>query len=187
MATDQPVERRVGETLREREETVAVAESCTGGLLGSRITGVDGASDYFVGGIIAYQNRAKLQLLAVTREMLAEHGPVSRPVARAMAQHIRDEADADWGLSTTGYAGPTSGDPDTPVGTVYVGVAYAGSADASVADDADAGAPWTVVERYQFDGDRTRVKEQAVEQTLSTALEQMRAAAGDGQSSDPPR
>jgi nicotinamide-nucleotide amidase len=177
MATDQPVERRVGETLREREETVAVAESCTGGLLGSRITGVDGASDYFVGGIIAYQNRAKLQLLAVTREMLAEHGPVSRPVARAMAQHIRDEADADWGLSTTGYAGPTSGDPDTPVGTVYVGVAYAGEdgeRDEAGTEDGTEQPPWTVVDHYQFDGDRAAVKTRAVEQTLTTALEQMR-------------
>jgi nicotinamide-nucleotide amidase len=171
MTTAQLVAERVGEVLRDRGETLAVAESCTGGLLGSTVTAVGGASDYFVGGIVAYQNRAKLQLLAITREMLTEHGPVSRPVAREMAQHVRDEADADWGLSTTGYAGPTSGDPETPVGTVYVGVACAGR-------DADAEPPWTDVEHYRFDGDRTAVKEQTVEAALS-ALDDQLAASGD--------
>ncbi|WP_459190753.1 CinA family protein [Halosimplex sp. J119] len=167
MADERRVADRIGDALCERGETLAVAESCTGGLLGSTVTGVAGSSEYFVGGVIAYTNRTKRQLLAVSRESLERHGAVSEPVASAMARHVRDETGADWGVSTTGYAGPTGGDDETPVGTVYVGIAYAGSGDESGSD------PFAVVERGQFDGSRREVKERIVERALTAALDRI--------------
>lgn len=164
MGDAKPSERRVGDLLRERGETLAVAESCTGGLLGSTVTSVAGSSDYFVGGIISYRDRTKMQLLAVQQELLVEHGAVSRPVAREMARHIRDEAAADWGVSTTGYAGSPGEGATAPRGTVYIGVAHAG-------DD-----PWATVEHHRFDGDRATVKERAVDRALAAVCEH--AAAG---------
>jgi nicotinamide-nucleotide amidase len=167
MADDAPVAERLGERLRERGETLAVAESCTGGLLGSTITNVPGASDYFVGGVISYMNRTKLAFLAVSREALDRHGAVSRPVAREMAQHVRDEAGADWALSTTGFAGAAPESSDEPAGTVYVGVACAGDRAAEEA--------FSVVERHQFDGTRHEVKAQIVERALESLLAQVRS------------
>jgi len=151
----------VGDRLREREETVAVAESCTGGLVGARITTVPGASDYFEEGVVTYAYGAKERRLGVNREALDAHGAVSEQVARQMAQGVRDTADATWGVSTTGVAGPTGGTEDTPVGTVYVGVAYAApwGTDASYAS----------VERYAFDGDRAAVRDA----TVTAALEDL--------------
>lgn len=167
MAVDAPVAKRLGDRLRERGETLAVAESCTGGLLGSTITNVPGASDYFIGGIISYMSRTKLRLLAVSKEALDRHGAVSRPVARQMAQHVRDEAEADWALSTTGYAGAASGDSDEPAGTVYVGIAHAGGD----------GESFSVVERHRFDGTRHEVKERIVDAALESLLVQVQSTA----------
>ncbi|WP_436927982.1 CinA family protein [Halosimplex amylolyticum] len=188
MTHDRSVAGRLGDALTERGETLAVAESCTGGLLGSTVTGVAGSSEYFVGGIISYTNRTKRRLLAISRESLERHGAVSEPVASAMARHVRDETGAGWAVSTTGYAGPSGGD-EAPVGTVYVGIAYAGRGDAgsdasahsddtSGDDDSDRvdgpGAdPFAVVERSQFDGSRQEVKEQIVERALTAALERI--------------
>jgi nicotinamide-nucleotide amidase len=154
---------RLGEGLRERGETIAVAESCTGGLVGSTLTDPPGASGYFAGGIISYVNRTKRQLLAISSEALDRHGAVSEPVARAMAQHVRDETGADWGVSTTGYAGPAGGAADATVGTVYVGVASAGS---------ERDSPDTTVGRHQFDGSRAAVRERAT----AAAIEAVAAA-----------
>lgn len=168
MAVDSSVAERLGERLRERGETLAVAESCTGGLLGSTITNVPGASDYFIGGVISYMDRTKLRLLAVSQEALDRHGAVSRPVAREMAQHVRDEADADWALSTTGYAGAATGASDEPPGTVYVGIARADRSD---------GDPFSVVERHQFDGTRHEVKERIVDAALGSLLAQVESPA----------
>ncbi|WP_415383518.1 CinA family protein [Halosimplex sp. TS25] len=166
MTDDRPAAERIGDALAARDETLAVAESCTGGLLGSTVTGVAGSSEYFVGGIISYTDRTKRQLLAISRESLERHGAVSEPVASAMARHVRDETGADWGVSTTGYAGPTGGDDETPVGTVYVGIAYAGGDDPRTE-------PFAVVERDQFDGSRQEVKERIVERALTAALERI--------------
>lgn len=166
MDSEESVAVRLGERLRERGETLAVAESCTGGLLGSAVTDVPGASDYFLGGILSYTNETKRRLLAVSREDLDEHGAVSRAVAQSMATHVRDEASAEWALSTTGYAGE-SGDSEEPAGTVYVGVACAGSADG----------PFAVVERHQFDGTRQQVKERVVERALGSLLRQVESTA----------
>ena len=167
MTDDRPAA-RVGDALAERGETLAVAESCTGGLLGSTVTGVAGSSDYFVGGIISYTERTKRRLLAVSRESLERHGAVSEPVASAMARHIRDETGADWGVSTTGYAGPTSGDPDIPVGTVYIGIASAGDPERD---------PYVTVEHHRFEGDRAAVKERIVDRALRSALAEIESTA----------
>jgi nicotinamide-nucleotide amidase len=153
------IEDRVGEVLRDRSEFVAAAESCTGGLVGSRITDVAGASDYFDRSYVTYTSDAKLEELGVPREDLEEAGAVSEPVARAMARGARDGAGVAWGLATTGIAGPTGGTADKPVGTVYIGVAY--------------GAPWgtgesrSTVARYEFDGTRTEIKDGIAERALA--------------------
>jgi nicotinamide-nucleotide amidase len=114
----------VGRLLRESGQTIAVAESCTGGLLGERITSVPGSSDYFRGGVIAYADDVKTRALGVPEALLAEHGAVSEPVALAMARGVRERLGADFGVSTTGIAGPTGGTPGKPVGLVVVGVAH---------------------------------------------------------------
>jgi nicotinamide-nucleotide amidase len=160
---DDAVETRLGRRLRERGETVAVAESLTGGLVGSLLTDVPGSSDYVDRGVIAYSNDAKLEALGVSRESLDAHGAVSAPVAREMARGVRDAAGTDWGLSTTGIAGPAGGTDEKPVGLVFVGLAHA--------------APWGTgesfarAERHVFDGDRWTVKAESARQVLATLLD----------------
>jgi len=107
---------------RARGWRIAVAESCTGGLLGERLTRIPGASDVFLGGVIAYDNRLKERLLGVASDDLAAHGAVSEPVARAMATGARSATGAEIGLAITGVAGPDGGTPEKPVGTVWVAV-----------------------------------------------------------------
>ncbi|HIP99315.1 TPA: nicotinamide-nucleotide amidohydrolase family protein, partial [Candidatus Bipolaricaulota bacterium] len=113
----------VGERLRKLGKTLAVAESCSGGLLAMRITEVPGASDYFLGGIVSYANAAKERLLAVPGEVLAERGAVSPECARAMALGVKRAFGADYALAITGIAGPGGGTPEKPVGLVYIAVA----------------------------------------------------------------
>jgi nicotinamide-nucleotide amidase len=158
-----PIEVRVGKRLRGRGETVAVAESATGGLIGSLLTDIPGSSDYFNRSLVTYAYRAKLAELAVSRESLDEHGAVSEPVARQMAAGIRDVAETTWGVSTTGIAGPDGGSSETPVGTVYIAVAYAGAW--------GSGESFTAVERHKFDGDRTECKARFAEQALTMLLD----------------
>jgi nicotinamide-nucleotide amidase len=112
----------VGDLLGERRLTVAVAESCTGGLLASRITDVPGSSEYFDCGVVCYSNAAKTAWLGVPEALIATHGAVSEPVAGAMADGIRSRAAVDVGIGITGIAGPGGGTPEKPVGTVAIGV-----------------------------------------------------------------
>ena len=116
----------VGRLLREHGHTIAVAESCTGGLVAERITEVPGASDYFAGAVVAYANAAKTALLGVPEAMLAEHGAVSEPVARAMAEGARTRFAADFGVATTGISGPGGGSPEKSLGLVHVALAREG-------------------------------------------------------------
>jgi nicotinamide-nucleotide amidase len=109
--------------LRSRGQTLAVAESCTGGGLGAALAAVPGASDVFLGGVIAYANAVKQGLLAVHPELLEQHGAVSDPVAIAMAEGVRRSTGADWGVAITGIAGPGGGSPGKPVGLVHLAVA----------------------------------------------------------------
>ena len=109
--------------LRQRGQSVAVAESCTGGGLGAALAAVPGASDVFLGGVIAYANRVKQQVLGVPEALLETHGAVSDPVAEAMAEGARRLTGADWGLAITGVAGPGGGSEQKPVGLVHIAVA----------------------------------------------------------------
>ncbi len=112
-----------GLLLKEQGQTLAVAESCTGGLLGELLTGIPGSSNYFQGGVIAYDNQVKESLLKVDTGVLREHGAVSEPVAAQMAQGIRQLLQTDWALSITGVAGPGGGSELKPVGLVFIGMA----------------------------------------------------------------
>jgi nicotinamide-nucleotide amidase len=122
---DETMESVAGALLRAQHKTIAVAESCTGGLLAERITSVPGASDYFLGGIAAYANSAKQALLGISRSLLDREGAVSEPVARKMAEEVRARFGADLGLATTGISGPGGGTKDKPVGLVHVALSDA--------------------------------------------------------------
>lgn len=146
------LEVRIGDLLRRRGWTLALAESCTGGLVGHRITNVPGASEYFVGGVVAYANDAKERLLHVRRETLERHGAVSREAALEMAKGTRLAFGADVGVAITGIAGPGGGAPGKPVGLTWI------AASTSVVD---------VAEWHTFPGDRQAVKQQASEAALN--------------------
>ena len=161
--SSEPIEERLGDALRKTDATIAVAESCTGGLVGSLLTDVPGSSDYFDRSLVTYTSQAKRALLAVGRENLDAHGAVSEPVAREMARGARDTADTMWGVATTGIAGPDGGTDEKPVGTVFIGVAYA--------------APWTTgdsaatAEHHVFEGTRREIKEKIARRALAAVLE----------------
>ena len=117
------VQSAVAEMLIAKGQTLAAAESCTGGALSAKFTAMNGASSYFMGGVVSYSNEVKNQVLGVRAEDLETYGAVSEPVARQMAEGVRRVCGTTWGVSTTGIAGPTGGTPDKPVGTVWMAVA----------------------------------------------------------------
>ena len=119
---DETLESAVGRLLKENGATLALAESCTGGLLAKRLTDVAGSSAYFKEGLVTYSNESKERLLGVPKEMLLEHGAVSEIVARKMADGVRKLAGSDYGLSVTGIAGPDGGTEEKPVGLVFIGL-----------------------------------------------------------------
>jgi nicotinamide-nucleotide amidase len=147
-----PLEAVVGGLLKKRGLTIAVAESCSGGLLASRLTDVPGSSDYVESGVVCYSNRSKVEWLGVPESMIAEHGAVSEPVARAMAAGIRGRAGTNAGIGITGIAGPGGGTAEKPVGTVAVAVAL---------DAAEQ------VRTFQFFGGRDLVKFQSTQAALN--------------------
>ena len=151
-ADDEKMEEIVGRELKTRGLTVATAESCTGGLVASRLTDVAGSSEYVKGGVVSYTNEVKADVLAVDHDMLAREGAVSDAVARAMAEGVRRKLGADFGVSTTGLAGPGGGTDETPVGTVFIAVA---------------GNEGTTAEKYRFTGRREQVKFRASQAALA--------------------
>jgi nicotinamide-nucleotide amidase len=145
------LEEIVGKLMTERKLTLAVAESCTGGLIADKITDVSGSSNYFQQGLVTYSNQSKVEILGVQSLLLEQHGAVSKEVAEAMAAGIRRVAQTDIGISTTGIAGPTGGTSTKPIGIVWIGYS-----------DADA----TLALRFQFGQGRRRVKERAAQAAL---------------------
>jgi nicotinamide-nucleotide amidase len=117
------LEEVVIQLLTASRQTIATAESCTGGLIANRLTNVSGASEVFLAGYVTYSNESKARLLGVREETLAKHGAVSEEVCRGMAEGCRQHAGTDFALATTGIAGPTGGTPEKPVGLVYIGLA----------------------------------------------------------------
>ena len=142
----------VGELLRAHQLTIAVAESCTGGLLASRLTDVPGSSDYVDRGAVCYSDRSKIEWLGVPEALIARHGAVSEPVARAMAEGVRSRAETKVGVGITGIAGPGGGTPQKPIGTVAIAV---------LVGDTDR------VRTFQFVGGRELVKFQATQGALN--------------------
>jgi nicotinamide-nucleotide amidase len=138
-----PLDVVVGQMLRKEHATISVAESCTGGMLGERLTTAPGSSDYFVGGFITYSDRMKIELLGVPPEILKQFGAVSKETAEAMAAGARLRTGASYALSITGVAGPATGNESVPVGTVFVGLADAAG---------------VLAVHRQFIGDRTRIR-----------------------------
>lgn len=153
---DEGMEHAVAAMLQGRAMTLAVAESCTGGLIGHRLTEVPGSSSYFLGGLVAYANRAKMEILGVRDATLERHGAVSTAVAEEMAAGARRRFGADVGLATTGIAGPDGGTPEKPVGTVCVAIAWNGGAESSRYDLGVRDREWIKAMTAQIALDRLR-------------------------------
>lgn len=117
------MEEVIGNLLKEHKKTLSIAESCTGGLVGRRVTEVSGSSDYFIEGAICYANEAKIRSLSVPKELIEKHGAVSAEVAEAMARGMREKSQTDYAISVTGIAGPSGGTEEKPVGLVFIGYA----------------------------------------------------------------
>jgi len=149
------LEEQAGDLLSRRGLTLSVAESCTGGLVGHRITSVPGSSTYFQGGVISYSNDAKEGVLGVPHETLVQHGAVSEETALAMAHSTRRLFDTDIALSVTGIAGPTGGTAEKPVGLVYIGLSAEGMA---------------LCEKHLWKGDRAHNKQRSAEAALRLLL-----------------
>jgi nicotinamide-nucleotide amidase len=150
-ADDETLPAAVGKRLRQRRQSLAVAESCTGGLLGAAITEVPGASDYFLGGWQVYANQAKIRQLGVDPDTLQREGAVSEPTARQLAAHARQKSGADWAIAITGIAGPAGGAPEKPVGLVFIALA---------GPDVD------IAQRYLFQTDRQGIRQRSVSLAL---------------------
>ena len=152
------LEQIVAMYLNMKQKSVAVAESCTGGLLSERLTRVPGSSGYFLGGVVCYGNDLKTKLAGVPPALLETHGAVSKPVAQAMAEGIRSRSGANIGIGITGVAGPSGGTPEKPVGLVYI----------SLADERG-----TQVREFRFPGDRERIRHWATQAALELIRRRM--------------
>jgi nicotinamide-nucleotide amidase len=156
----EPLEKIVGRLLTEQKLTIALAESCTGGLIAHRLTNVSGSSAYFIGGVVSYANEAKERVLGVSQQTLQEHGAVSEQTAREMARGVRRLLQTDVALAVTGIAGPSGGTPEKPVGLTHIALA---------AEDLER------CERYHWKGDRRANKEQSAEAALEMLREYLEA------------
>jgi len=156
----EPLEKVVGRLLTAQKLTIALAESCTGGLIAHRLTNVPGSSAYFIGGVVSYANEAKVRMLGVSPQTLQTHGAVSEETAREMARGVRHLFQTDIALAVTGIAGPGGGTPEKPVGLTYI---------ALTAEDLER------CERYLWRGDRWAIKEQSAEAALGILREYLEA------------
>lgn len=149
----------IGQALLARGEWLALAESCTGGLIAKQVTDIAGSSRWFERGLVTYSNRAKQELLSVSEALLIEHGAVSEQCARAMVEGLLRNCPADWGVAVTGIAGPDGGSADKPVGTVWVALLRRGG----VAE----------ARQHRFEGDREAVREQTARVSLQWLREKL--------------
>ncbi len=145
-ADDDTLEAIVSTRLSGSKKTLSLAESCTGGLLASKLTALPGASKFFLGGVVSYDNSMKIRALGVPESVIEKFGAVSEETATQMAQGVRDETKSDYALSITGIAGPTGGSEHKPIGTIWIGIADANGSQAF---------------HYQFGGDRQLIRERA--------------------------
>jgi nicotinamide-nucleotide amidase len=152
---------RVAGLFRDSGLTLAVAESCSGGLLAKRITDIPGSSGYFLLGVVTYANSAKERVIKVPQELIDRHGAVSSEVAHAMAAGVRTVSSSDIAIATTGIAGPDGGTPEKPVGTVFIALAAPNGSEAV---------------RYCFAGSREEVREATAEASLQLLLNYFCAA-----------
>jgi nicotinamide-nucleotide amidase len=154
----------LADALRARGWHLASAESCTGGMIAAACTDLAGSSDWFERGVVSYSNAAKTDMLGVPAALIAQHGAVSEPVARAMAEGMQRSSGADLAVAVTGVAGPAGGTPAKPVGTVWFGFAQR-AADGSL---------HVASEQRRFDGDRGQVRSATVEHALRGLLQRAR-------------
>lgn len=159
MTSQGSLEFHVHTIFTRRKKTLAVAESCTGGLVSHLLTSVPGSSKYFLGAIVAYSNNVKISQLAVPKSLIMKHGAVSPEVARRIAENVRRKLKADVGAGVTGIAGPTGGTPVKPVGLAYIAVSTKAQ---------------TVVRRVLFKGSRGVLKEKFADALLELILNNMR-------------
>ena len=150
--TEQSLEEVVGASLVSKQATISVAESCTGGMLAERLTGIDGSSRYFMSGIVTYSNESKISLADIPPLLLEMQGAVSEEVARGLAEGVRERIGTTIGVGITGIAGPTGGSPEKPVGTVHIAVASPGG---------------TRHQAFLFPGSRDRIRWQAAQAALN--------------------
>ncbi len=148
-------EKKVAHLLTKAEKTIATVESCTGGLIANRLTNVPGSSNYFIEGLVTYRTSTKTELLGIDEDEIEKHGVVSPETARKMAEKIRERADTDIGLSTTGLLGPGGNESEESIGTVYVGLSHPSGVE---------------VEKFNFSGNRLEVKNQASEKSLAKII-----------------
>ncbi len=149
-------EKLIGDLLRKKGGTLAIAESCTGGLICDRITDVSGSSDYFMGGMVNYSNESKAKHLGIPLNHIKRHGAVSPQVAKKMAQGVRKTFNTTFGLSTTGVAGPRGGTKRSPVGRVFIGLTIGGKV-------------W--VKKLDLKGTRREIKKKATQKGLESFYE----------------
>lgn len=157
----------LGAALSASGKTLAVAESCTGGLLGGAVTSIPGSSLYFSGGVVAYGNSAKISLLGVPPDLIAARGAVSREVALAMAEGVLSLFRADLAVAVTGVAGPGGGSRGKPAGTVWVAVVAPGGV--------------RCAHRFRFPGDREAVRRETVRVSLGAAIDVLRSETPEGE------
>jgi len=151
---------RLGEALSQRRWTISTVESCTAGGLAYRITEVPGSSTYFLGGVVAYDNRVKVDWVGLPERIFAEHGAVSEEAARSMSENGRSRFDTDLCVAITGIAGPGGGTAEKPVGTVFISASSRTE---------------TRTERFQFEGDRETVRQRSIDAALGAALDLLAA------------
>lgn len=152
------LEKVVGDLLREKKQTISIAESLTGGMICNRLTNIPGSSEYFMGGVIAYSNESKIRHLNVPQREIERYGAVSKQVARSMAQGVRKAFSTNLGLSTTGIAGPGGGTPKKPIGLVFIGLAKGEK---------------TWIKKLNLKGTRREIKEKTSENALKFLIEKL--------------